>query len=42
VDNKVPGFGERPFICNPLELAVFDQEYFHFLSLVNLGLMCTL
>jgi hypothetical protein len=31
---------EHPFICNPQELAVFDQEYLHFFSLANLVLMC--
>jgi hypothetical protein len=28
-DNTVPSLDERPSICNPLEFAVFDQEYFH-------------
>jgi len=41
VDNTVPSLDEYPFICNPLELAVFDQEYLHFLRLVNLVLMCS-
>jgi hypothetical protein len=39
LDNTVPSLDQRPFICNPLKLAVFDQEYFHFLSLVNFVLM---
>jgi len=30
MDDNVPSFDECPFICDPLELAVFDQKYFHF------------
>jgi hypothetical protein len=33
MDNTVPSLDERPFICNPLEFAVFDQKYFHLSSL---------
>jgi hypothetical protein len=39
VDNTVPSLDERPFICDPLELGVLDEKYFHYSSLVNLVLI---
>jgi len=38
MDDNVPSFDECLFICDPLELAVFDHKYFH-LSSLSVGFM---